>query len=103
MAAVIKEMASDDAADLLEALPGDVAGEIRKYMGKADRDEVEELMQYHPETAGGLMSPDFMALDGELSVGDAIEKVQQRSEEMEMPFYFYITNGDRASFPGYCL
>lgn len=100
MAAVIKEMASDDAADLLEALPGDVAGEIRKYMGKADRDEVEELMQYHPETAGGLMSPDFMALDGELSVGDAIEKVQQRSEEMEMAFYLYITNGDEGQLSG---
>lgn len=94
MVAVIKEMASDDAADLLEALPADVAGEIRKLMGRADREEVEELMQYHPESAGGLMSPDFMALDGELSVGDAIKKVQERSEEMEMSFYLYITHGD---------
>ncbi|OKY75538.1 MAG: magnesium transporter [Desulfobulbaceae bacterium DB1] len=100
MVAVIKEMASDDVADLLEALPEEVAGEIRKYMGKADREEVEELMQYHPETAGGLMSPDFMALDGELSVGDAILKVQQRSEEMEMAFYLYITHGDEGKLAG---
>lgn len=100
MVAVIKEMASDDVADLLEALPEEVAGEIRKYMGKADREEVEELMQYHPETAGGLMSPDFMALDGELSVGDAIQKVQQRSEEMEMAFYLYITHGDEGKLAG---
>ncbi|MCB2181177.1 MAG: magnesium transporter [Desulfobulbaceae bacterium] len=100
MVAVIKEMASDDAADLLEALPGEVAAEIRKLMGREDREEVEELMQYHPQTAGGLMSPDFMALDGELSVGDAIKKVQERSEEMEMAFYLYITHGDEGHLAG---
>ena len=100
MVVVIKEMASDDAADLLEALPDDVAAEIRKLMGKEDREEVEELMQYHPETAGGLMSPDFMSLDGDLSVGDAIKKVQERSEEMEMAFYLYITHGDEGQLSG---
>ena len=100
MAAVIQEMASDDAADLLEVLPEDVANEIRQFMGKEERDEVDDLLQYHPETAGGLMSPDFMALDGELSVGDAIKKVQERSEEMEMVFYLYITHGEEGQLAG---
>jgi len=94
MVAVISEMASDDVADLLEALPEDMANEIRRLMEKEDREEVDELLQYHPETAGGLMSPDFMALDGELSAGDAIKKIQELSEEMEMAFYLYITHGD---------
>ncbi len=94
MVAVISEMASDDVADLLEALPEETANEIRQLMVKEDREEVDELLQYHPETAGGLMSPDFMALDGELSAGDAIKIVQERSEEMEMSFYLYITHGD---------
>ncbi len=100
MAAVIKEMASDDAADLLEALPEDVANEIRQFMGKEERDEVDDLLQYHPETAGGLMSPDFMALDGELSVGDTIKKVQERSAEAEMAFYLYITHGEEGQLAG---
>ena len=100
MAAVTQEMASDDAADLLDALPEDVANEIRRFMGKEERDEVDDLLQYHPETAGGLMSPDFMALDGELSVGDAIKKVQERSEEMEMAFYLYITHGEEGQLAG---
>ncbi len=94
MVAVISEMASDDVADLLEALPEEMANEIRQLMVKEDREEVDELMQYHPETAGGLMSTDFQALDGELSAGDAIKIVQERSEEMEMSFYLYITHGD---------
>jgi len=94
MVAIISEMASDDVADLLEALPVEKADEIRQLMVKEDREEVDELLQYHPETAGGLMSPDFMALDGELTAGDAIKIVQERSEEMEMSFYLYITHGE---------
>ncbi len=94
MAEVVSDMASDDAADLLEALPIEVADEIRKHMEKKDREEVDELLQYHPESAGGLMSTDYMSLDEELSVGDAISLVQKRSEEKEMAFYLYITHGE---------
>lgn len=94
MAEIISAMPSDDAVDLLEILPDDVADDIREHMGKKDRDEVEELLQYDPETAGGLMSPDFMCLDEECSAADAIASIQKRSEEKEMVFYLYITHGD---------
>ena len=83
-----------DAVDLLEALPEEIANDIRKHMEKQDREEMEELLQYHPETAGGLMSPDFMSLDGEQTAGEAITSIQKRSEEKEMVFYLYITHGD---------
>ena len=94
MADVVTDMASDDAVDLLEALPEEIADEIRKHMEKKHREEVDELMQYHPQTAGGLMSTDFMSLDEDLGVGDAISLVQKRSEEKEMVFYLYITHGE---------
>lgn len=94
MAEVVTKMASDDAADLLDALPNEIAVEIRTHMETDDRNEVEELLKYHPETAGGLMSPDFMYLDADLTIEEAIKKVQKRSEEKEMVFYLYITRGD---------
>ncbi len=94
MAEVVGSMASDDAADLLDALPEEVARDIRAQMEAPDRQEVEELLKYDPRTAGGLMSPDFMYLDEELTVEEAIAKVQKRSEEKEMVFYLYITHGD---------
>ncbi len=94
MADVVSDMAPDDAVDLLEVIPVDVADDIRKHMEIKDREEVDELLQYHPESAGGLMSTDYMFLDEELSVGDAISLVQKRSEEKEMVFYLYITHGD---------
>ena len=92
MAEILSSMPSDDAVDLLEILPEDLADDIREHMAKKDREEVDELLQYHPESAGGLMSPDFMFIDEELTTGDAIKFVQKRSEEKEMVFYLYITH-----------
>jgi len=94
MGEILSDMPSDDAVDILDILPDPVADEIREHMGQKDRDEVEELLQYDPDTAGGLMSPDFMYLDEELAVSDAIISVQKRSAEKEMVFYLYITHGD---------
>ncbi len=94
MATVISQMPVDDAADLIAALPEEVADNIRKHMKKEDREDVDELLQYDPKSAGGLMSTDYMYLDEELSVGEAITKVQKRSEEKEMVFYLYITHGE---------
>lgn len=94
MADIISDMPADDAVDLLEVLPEEVAEDIREHMEKKDREEVEQLLQYDPETAGGLMSTDFMSLDEELSAGEAIASIQKRSEEKEMVFYLYITHGE---------
>ena len=94
LAEVISKMAPDDAADLLEVIPDTLASDVRTHMERDDRDELEELLKYDPETAGGIMSPDFMYLDEELTVEEAIGKVQKRSEDKEMVFYLYITHGD---------
>ena len=94
MADIVSDMPSDDAVDLLEILPEEQAQQIRQHMGKDDREEVEGLLQYDPESAGGLMSPDFMALDEECSIKEAITSIQKRSEEKEMVFYLYLTHGE---------
>lgn len=100
LASVIETMAPDDAADILEYLPDVFAEDIQTYMQREDREEVEGLLQYDPETAGGRMSPDFPTLDDELSVGDAIKWVQENSEEMEMAFYLYIQHGEDGQLAG---
>jgi len=94
LASILASMPSDDAVDILETIPDELAAQISEHLGKEDREEVEGLLQYHPETAGGLMSPDFMCLEEEVTVGEAISIIQQKSEEMEMVFYLYITYTD---------
>jgi magnesium transporter len=100
LARVVEGMPPDDAADFLSHLPDDFAAQIRKHMGREDREEVEELLQYESDTAGGLMSPDYLCLDDELSVDEAIKWVQENSEELEMAFYLYITHGDDGKLAG---
>ena len=94
MAEVVSKMAPDDAADLLEVIPDELATAVRTHMERDERNELEELLKYDPESAGGIMSPDFMYLDENLTVEEAISKVQKRSEDKEMVFYLYITHGD---------
>ena len=94
LADIIVDMASDDAVDILETIPEELANEVRRHMEQKDLEEVDELLQYHPESAGGLMSTDFMSLDESITAAEAISIIQKKSEEMEMVFYLYITHGE---------
>jgi len=87
---VITPMSTDDQADLLDALSEELREQVLALMKKEDAAEVEELLQYDPDTAGGIMSPDFLAMDENLKVAEAIQQVQQLSEEAEMAFYIYV-------------
>jgi len=90
MAEVVTTMSPDDQADLVEALPEELREQVLALMKKEDAEEVEELLQYDPETAGGIMSPDFLAMDENLIVSEAIRQVQKLSEEAEMAFFIYV-------------
>ena len=62
VAAVIARMAADDAADLIVEIEQERRGHILALLPPAQRRQIEALLGYNPSTAGGLMSPDFIAL-----------------------------------------
>ncbi len=93
LAGVIETMSTDDRVDLLDDLPEELRTQVLEQMKREDAAEVEELLQYEADSAGGIMSPDFLALDEDLTVGEAIKKVQQLSEAAEMAFYLYVVDG----------
>ncbi len=92
MVEVLEQMPTDDVADLIGKLPEEKSDTILKKMGKADSEEVEELLQYEDDTAGGIMIPDFIALNQEKTAREAIESLQKEFLEVEMPFYLYVTD-----------
>src|ERR1051326_3719793 len=53
---------------------------------------VNELLGFADETAGRIMTPDFFALDEDLTISEAITALQKRSEEFEMSFYIYVVD-----------
>ncbi len=91
---VTAAMSTDDQADLLEALPDELREQVMALMKTEDAEGIEELLQYEADSAGGIMSPDFLAMSDDLKVSEAIRKVQQLSEEAEMAFYIYVVDAE---------
>ena len=89
---ILDQMPTDDVADLLGRLPEEKSDAILEKMKKAESEEVEGLLRYEDDTAGGIMVPDFIALAEDATAKDAIESLQKEYSEVEMPFYLYVVD-----------
>ncbi len=89
---ILEQMPTDDVADLLGRLPEEKSDAILEKMKKAESEEVEGLLRYEDDTAGGIMVPDFSALAEDATAKDAIESLQKEHSEVEMPFYLYVVD-----------
>jgi CBS domain-containing protein len=76
VAAVVARMAPDDAVDLIGELDQERRGRVLALLPPAGKRRIETLMEYNPSTAGGLMSPDFIALAEDSAVADALAAVR---------------------------
>ncbi len=92
LVAILKEMQTDDVADLIAKLPEERAKAVLEKMEKEDSEEVEDLLRYDDDTAGGIMVPEFIALNQEMTAKQAIESLQTEHQDVEMPFYLYATD-----------
>lgn len=89
---ILSHMDSDDAADLLGILPEDESRELLSSMVRKDSEEVAELMGYPEDSAGGLMSSDFLAVNQNLSVAEAVRSIQNEGDQGKVSFYLYVIN-----------
>ncbi len=86
---IFEHMPTDDVADLIGRLPDEMSDAIIKRMKKESSEEVEGLLHYGDDTAGGIMVPDFIALSEDSTAKEAIESLQKEHLDVEMPFYLY--------------
>jgi magnesium transporter len=89
---IIEEMPPDEAADVLSDLPMDKAKEILEHIEKEEAEDIQELLSHEEDTAGGLMTNEFIAYPPETSVKEAIEKFRKDAEEVETVYYIYVTD-----------
>jgi magnesium transporter len=87
---IFESMATDDVADLIARLPEEKSDAILEKMKKEGSEEVEGLLGYKDDTAGGIMIPDFIALKEETTAAQAINSIQKEYIDVEMPFYLYV-------------
>ncbi|MEM6297036.1 MAG: magnesium transporter, partial [Myxococcota bacterium] len=93
-ASLVDDLDPDDAVDILGRLPEGALSAILKRLDRDDADEIEELLAYDAETAGGIMSPDFFSCAPSATVSDALESIQTAEELPEAAFYVYVCDDD---------
>ncbi|MCK5912587.1 MAG: magnesium transporter, partial [Desulfuromusa sp.] len=89
--AIVDKMADDDSAVFIRSLPETLAEEILAALNDDQSVDVEHLLGYDEDTAGGIMSTDVFYLGQDVTVKEAIEALQD-SEDYEMVFYVYVTD-----------
>lgn len=94
MARILENMYPEEAADLLGMLPKDKASELLSLMKKSDASEISTLLQYPERSAGGMMTPEFISVSEDATVGDAIDEIRRLKEEVYTVYYVYVTDRD---------
>jgi len=87
---ILESMPTDDIADLIGRLPEEKSEVFLERMKKEGVEEVEDLLRYDDDTAGGIMVPDFIALRQNITARQAIASLQKEHLDVEMPFYLYV-------------
>ena len=94
---ILQAMEPDEAADLLAQLPEERAQELLGLMTPEESEEVQELLEYEEDTAGGLMTTDYIGLNTTRRVADALDAVRAYMQEQEIrAAYVYCVADEKA-------
>ncbi|MFZ6017438.1 MAG: magnesium transporter MgtE N-terminal domain-containing protein [Nitrospirota bacterium] len=89
---IIEEMPPDEAADVLSDLPVDKAKEILESIDEEEAEDIQELLSHEEDTAGGVMTNEFIAYTPDTTVREAIERFRQDALNIETVYYIYIVD-----------
>ena len=89
--AILKEMASDDAVDLLGELSTEETKEILALIDE-EAEEIRGLLQYPEDSAGGIMTKEFISLPGTLPVEEAIARLREIAPKAATIYYIYVVD-----------
>ena len=92
VADLLEEMSPDEAADLLAELPPQRSEDLLELMEDEDARDVRKLLLYHEDSAGGLMTTDYVSVLPNLTAEQTICTLREVGEEAELIYYVYVTD-----------
>ena len=95
---IISELDYDDAADLLGEMPDEVADNVLTKLPSVDRLQINKLMRYSEDSAGGIMDPVVISVPENATIAQAINKI--RAAEIDEDFYSVYVVNDEGRFVG---
>jgi magnesium transporter len=111
-AAILEKLEPDRSAQILEGLSADERTDVVQRMSLHERHrvvpklkpesrkELEGLLQYPAHTAGGIMTTEFVRLDPQMSVGDALKRIRAVAREKESIYACYVMEGQTGQLLG---
>lgn len=88
---ILEEMSNDEVTDLLGELEDEEQQELLAKLSSEDRQDIKELMCYDEDSAGGLMTTEFISIRAKNTVRQTLEYLQ-RNTDGETAYYLYVTD-----------
>lgn len=92
---IINDMASDDAADLMDEIPANVVSRLLNKVDPEARRDINGLLNYPDDSAGSIMTTEYMDLKEENTIEDAIKKIKREYDDKETIDVCFVTDKSR--------
>ncbi len=91
---ILERMPPDEAADVLGDMPEAKAQELINLMEKEEAEDVQELLEHEEDTAGGLMTTEYLAFPPDLTVEEAVKELRLEAPNVETIYYLYMLDDE---------
>lgn len=91
---LFQKMSKDDVTDTLEKLPTGLRKNILNQIQGSELTTIEELLNYSKDSAGGIMTTEFIALNSKLTIHQALEEIREIGPKTEVIELIFILNDD---------
>ena len=92
---ILDELFMDDTVDLIEEMPSNVVKKILRAVNKQDRKVINELLQYPEDSAGSIMTTEFVDLKETMTVEQALQRIRDIGIDSETIYNCYVLNSNR--------
>lgn len=90
----VNELPTDEAVDIIGELPEEDANRVLDMLGEEDKENLQELLKYPEECAGGIMESEFVAVPEGVTVGQAVQELRKVAEDVEQVHNVYAVDGE---------
>ncbi len=92
IARLLEHIPPDDGTDLLDLLPDEVRHQVLCFVEPDDASDLRHLSEYPADSAGGLMTTEFITADPDERVGDLLKRIRRADDEAETIHSIYVTD-----------
>lgn len=92
---ILSELFLDDMVDIIEEMPANVVHRILSNSDSEVREEINQLLQYPKDSAGSIMTTEFVSLKENMTVNEAFDRIRKVGQDKETIYTCYVTDEKR--------